>query len=160
VEEYAGRWTKARGLHDPASHLRIHLLPIIGHVSMGAVQPRQGDQIVAALGSKIVADEMSHKTAENIWASAKMLFKDAAHAKPATGLRCLETSPFRDVSPPERDKVKKVKQWVYADEFLAFVSCPHSRCTGGGTSRSRSSPAYGTTSNARSAGRTWTSCTV
>jgi len=78
---------------------------------------------VAALDAKIAAGAMSDKTARNVWGTVGRMLRDAAHAKPSTGLRCLAVNPFRDVQPPERSSVKRAKQFLYPNEFLAFVSC-------------------------------------
>jgi integrase len=78
---------------------------------------------VAALDAKIAAGAMSDKTARNVWGTVGRMLRDAAHAKPSTGLRCLDANPFRDVQPPERSSVRKAKQFIYPSEFLAFVGC-------------------------------------
>jgi integrase len=67
---------------------------------------------------------MSDKTARNVWGTVKRMMRDAAHAKPSTGLRCLESNTLRDVMAPERSRARKALQFLYPSEFLAFVSCP------------------------------------
>jgi integrase len=124
VAEYAKRWcTTGDGQDDKESHLRVHVLPLIGPIPVARVQPRDVERVVAILDGKIAAGTMSDKTARNVWATVARMFKDAAHAKPSTGLRCLEANPARDVQPPDRVKVKKAKQFVYPSEFLSFVWC-------------------------------------
>ena len=125
VSEYVTRWLKSRtrARTDNKSHLETHVLPLIGRVAMTAVTSEHGDKIVAALDAKIAAKTMSDKTARNVWGTARRLFREAAHAKPSTGLRCLEANPFRDVAAPERSRVKRALQFLYPSEFLAFVSC-------------------------------------
>jgi integrase len=126
VAAYSTRWLaqRAKGTaKDNGSHLKHHVLPVIGQVSILRLLPADGDALVAALDKKIEAG-MSNKTARNVWGTIGRMLRDAAHAKPSTGLRCLEVNPFRDVQPPERSKVKKAKQFLYPNEFLAFVSCP------------------------------------
>lgn len=126
VESYSKRWLAKRPkktAKDNGSHLTHHILPVFGSVSILALTSRHGDELVAALDAKIAAGKMSDKSARNVWGTAKRMVKDAAHAKPATGLRCLESNPFRDVMGPERTHAKKARQFLYPSEFLALVSC-------------------------------------
>jgi hypothetical protein len=110
VSKFSKRWLEARPAktrRDNSSHLETHVLPIIGRRSILALSPAHGDELVAALDRKIADGKMSDKTARNVWETVKRMLRDAAHAKPATGLRCLESNPFRDVMPPERSRVRK-----------------------------------------------------
>jgi len=128
VAKFAGRWLAqrpAKTRRDNASHLETHVLPIIGHRSILTLSAAHGDDLVAALDRKIAEGTMGDKTARNVWGTVKRMLRDAAHAKPAAGLRCIEANPFRDVMPPERSRVRKSLQFLYPSEFLAFVSCPH-----------------------------------
>lgn len=127
VSAYAGRWLASRAPKtrtDNKSHLDHHILPIIGHRSILALTSADGDALVGALDKKIVDGTMSEKSARNVWGTAKKMLKDAAHAKPATGLRCLEVDPFRDVQPPERSNAMLQKQYLYPSEFLDLVTHP------------------------------------
>lgn len=127
VSAYSTRWLAQRPkgtATDNASHLTHHVLPIIGDVSILQLASSHGDELVAYLDAKIAAGKMSDKHARNIWGTVGRMLRDAAHAKPATGLRCLDANPFKDVQPPEKSKTKKSKQFLYPSEFLALVSCP------------------------------------
>jgi integrase len=127
VEDYSKRWLASRSAktaRDNGSHLEHHVLPIIRNVPMREVTSAHGDAIVAKLDEKIASGAISDKTARNIWGTARKMMREAAHAKPATGLRCIEVNPFRDVSPPERSKVKKAKQFLFPSEVLALFECP------------------------------------
>jgi integrase len=129
VAEYAQRWlrsrkTRVRSVTDNESHLIHHVLPLIGSLDMQAITSASGDTIVARLDAKIEAGEITDKTARNIWGTAKKMFKDAAHAKPATGLRCIASHPWRDVSPPERVKTKAALQFLYPSEVVSVLTCP------------------------------------
>ncbi len=126
VESFSKRWLAKRPAKTPkdnVSHLTHHILPIFGPVSILALASAHGDQLVAALDAKVAAGTMSDKHARNIWGTAKRMVKDAAHAKPATWLRCLGSNPFRDVMGPERTHAKKARQFLYPSEFLALVGC-------------------------------------
>ncbi len=82
---------------DDWSHLEHHVLPVIGHITMTEVAASHGDEIVARLDEKTASGKLRDKSAVNIRGTAKTMFKDAAHAKPATGLRCLDANPFEHV---------------------------------------------------------------
>jgi integrase len=126
LSAYSIRWLASRPkktAKDNASHLRHHVLPVIGNVSILRLTSTHGDELVAALDRTIAAGSMSDKSARNVWATAKRMVKDAAHAKPSTGLRCLDANPFRDVMPPERVKTRRAKNFLYQSEFLDLVSC-------------------------------------
>ncbi len=127
VEDYADQWLKTRptrAQRDGQSHLEHHVLPTLRDLRMRDVTSAHGDTIVAALDSKIAAGTLSDKSARNIWGTARKMMKDAANAKPATGLRCIDVNPFRDVAPPERSRVKKAKQFLYPSELLALLRHP------------------------------------
>jgi integrase len=126
VTNYSTRWLATRtkkAAKDNASHLTHHVLPVIGPVSILKLTSKHGDALVGALDAKIVAGTMSAKTARNVWGTIRRMLRDAAHAKPATGLRCLDVSPFRDVMGPERTHEKLARQFLYPSEFLDFVLC-------------------------------------
>jgi len=126
VEAYSIRWLRQRSkktAKDNGSHLTHHVLPVIGPVSILALSPAHGDELVAALDRKIAGGTLSDKSARNVWGTVRRMLKDAAHAKPSTGLRCLEENPFRDVMGPERTHTKKGRQFLYPSEFLTLVCC-------------------------------------
>ena len=128
VTAYSIRWLAAREskteARDCGSHLKTHILPILGNTSMLALTPAHGDEMVAALDKAMADGSMSDKTARNVWATCKRMMKSAAHAKTSTGLRCLDSNPFRDVMGPERSRTKKGKNFLYPSEFLALVCHP------------------------------------
>lgn len=126
VAAYANRWLaarRARTAKDNASHLTHHILPVLGDRSILRLTSSDGDELVASLDKKIAAGLLSDKTARNVWGTCGRMLRDAAHAKPATGLRCLDVNPFRDVMPPERSHVKKAKQFLYPSELLTLMAC-------------------------------------
>ena len=127
VSAYSIRWLGQRSpqsRRDYGQQLKTHVLPIIGHVSILSLSAAHGDRLVASLDTKIAAGTMADKSARNVWGTIKKMLRDAAHAKPSTGLRCLSENPFRDVMPPERSKVRKSRQFLYPSEYLALVRHP------------------------------------
>ncbi len=127
VSEYAKRWLEARdgrvrSNDDNRAHLEHHILPVLGLLDIRAVVRQDVERFVAALDRK-VRDGMSVKTARNTWGTCTRLFRDAAFAKPATGLRCLEIDPTRDVRGPDDDGTDRALQFLYPSEFSQFMAC-------------------------------------
>ncbi len=128
VEQYAKRWIKARtarvaSVGDNESHLEHHVLPVLGPLVIAKVTRGDVERVVAALDAKVRAGDFSAKTAKNIWGTCSKLFDDATNAKPATGLRCLESDPTNGVRGPDDDEADKLLQFLYPSEFAAFVAC-------------------------------------
>jgi integrase len=130
VYEYAKRWLKAREslgfrsrVHDNKSHLEQHILPVLGPFAMRAVEAKDVETFVAALDKKVNASELTAKTARNIWGTCSKLFDDAAHAKPAEGLRCLDKDPTDGVRGPDDNDPDKLLQFLYPSEFSSFLAC-------------------------------------
>jgi hypothetical protein len=70
VADYASRWLAqrpAKTARDNVSHLKTHVLPVIGHQSILSLTSSHGDDLVAALDAKIAAGTMSDKRARNVW---------------------------------------------------------------------------------------------
>jgi integrase len=132
VRDYADRWIQSRKVsvrtwRDDWSHLEHHLLPAIGDLAMAEVTATHGDEIVARLDAKTSSGELRDKSAINIWGTAKKVFKDAAHAKAATGLRCLVTSPFEQVQRPDQNQPNRVKQFLFPSEVYSLLDCTRVR---------------------------------
>ena len=128
VSEYATKWLasregRVRSNADNASHLEHHVLPVIGTHELRAVGRDEIERFVAKLDEKIARGTLSAKSAKNIWGTCTRLFRDAAFAKPSTGLRRLQVDPTRDVQGPEDDQQDKLLQFLYPSEFSTFVAC-------------------------------------
>jgi hypothetical protein len=80
-------------VRDNKGHLNEHVLPVLGPLAMPAVTRKDVESLVAALDRKVLAGEVSAKTARNVWGTCSKMFDDATHAKPAEGLRCLDRDP-------------------------------------------------------------------
>jgi Phage integrase family len=129
VNEYAKRWLTSRvgriaSVRDNKGHLNEHILPVLGTLIMRHVTAAEIEGLVGALDKKVRDAEIGDKTAKNIWGTCTKMFDDATHAKPATGLRCLDSDPTDGVRGPDDADVDKLLQYLYPSEFLAFVSCP------------------------------------
>jgi integrase len=128
VAEYAARWLASRegviaSNADSASHLRIHVLPVLGPLDMRAIGRDDIERFVAVLDKKVRAGEMSASTAGDRWGTLTKMFKDATFAKPATGLRCLTVDPTHNVRGPDDDGADKSLQFLYPSEFSQFMVC-------------------------------------
>jgi len=128
VSDFADRWLKARvgrvaSVRDNKGHLNEHILPVIGPLAISAVRSKDIEDVVAALDRKVLAGEMSAKTAKNVWGTCSKMFDDATHAKPSAGLRCLTTDPTDGVRGPDDDEADKVLQFLYPSEVSTFVAC-------------------------------------
>jgi hypothetical protein len=128
VSTYAKRWIKARtgrvaSVGDNESHLEHHVLPVLGPVLVAKVTRADVERLVAALDEKVRAGALSSKSAKNIWGTCSKLFDDATNAKPATGLRCLDSDPTTGVRGPDDDDADKILQFLYPSEVAAFLAC-------------------------------------
>ena len=137
VAEYADRWCEwreGRGLgcvRDDRILLRLHLLPLIGHLDVRAVTRDELKGLVKELDAKARRGEtvdaegrsrsFSAKTAVNAWVVVRAMFRDARRAKdPALCVR--EDNPADDVAPPDMGS-HKAKTYLWPSEFLALITC-------------------------------------
>jgi integrase len=128
VKDYAGDWIKARtgrvrSVDDNASHLEHHVLPVLGRLEIARVTRADVERFVGALDAKVRKGELSAKTVKHIWGTCSKMFDDATNAKPADGLRCLETDPTVGVRGPDDDDADKLLQFLYPSEFSTFIAC-------------------------------------
>jgi integrase len=126
VYEYAKRWLKAResrisSIRDNKSHLNEHVLPVLGPLAIRAVTAKDVETFVASMDKKVTADEITAKTARNIWGTCSKMFDDATHAKPAEGLRCLDKDPTDGVRGPDDNDPDKLLQFLYPSELSSFL---------------------------------------
>jgi integrase len=127
VNEYATRWIKARtgrvrSVGDNESHLANHVLPILGPLEIASVARADVEGLVGALDAKVRRGKLRAKTARNVWGTVSKMFDDATNAKPAEGLRCLETDPTQGVRGPDRDEAAPLLAFLYPSEFASFIA--------------------------------------
>lgn len=128
VFTYAKRWLVARegriaSVRDNKGHLKEHVLPVLGPLVMRAVQPADVEAFVAALDQKVREGAIGAKTAKNVWGTCSKMFDDAAHAKPASGLRCLDKDPTLGVRGPDDEEADKLLQFLYPSEVSNLLTC-------------------------------------
>jgi integrase len=126
VAEWCERWMvtrEAKGLsvsHDE-SRLRTHVLPMIGSLPIRTVSRHDLEKLVAHLDGLVAAEEISWKTATNVWGIASKLFADA-HRSKIPDLRVRQDNPARDVLGPDRGE-RRSRAYLWPSEFLRLVSC-------------------------------------
>jgi len=107
---------------NDSGHWKTYLKPILGSGSPTTWQREQFREIAASLDTKIQADEISWKTARNIWATATKMANDAAESK-SNRIRCRADDPAQGVKGPDKgDEIGK--QFLYPAEFLKLVEHP------------------------------------
>jgi len=107
---------------NDSGHWRTYLQPILGSGLPTTWQREHFRKIAASLDAKIQADELSWKTARNIWATATKMANDAAESK-SNKIRCRADDPAQGVKGPDKgDEIGK--QFLYPAEFLKFVEHP------------------------------------
>ena len=119
---HASRTTKGlTSVRDSDAHWRVHLRPLLGSTR---VQDWARDDLRAvcrALDTKVESNQLTWKSAENIWATLTKMCADAASSK-LDALRVRDENIARGVEGPDRG-AKKAKQYLYPSEFLRFIGC-------------------------------------
>jgi hypothetical protein len=128
VEKYSERWLDARDAKGLASvrcdrtYLRTHVWPKFGTRSMKSITTDDMRALVEYLDDLVAADELSAKSALNIWGTTRKMFGDAAGSK-RRELRILPASPCVGVEAPDRG-IEKLMGYLYPVEFSPLVACP------------------------------------
>ncbi|RYE94985.1 MAG: hypothetical protein EOO75_00490 [Myxococcales bacterium] len=125
--EWVKRWLdaraarKLRSLKDDRSRLRTHVLPLLKDKPMATITSEDLQALVNMLDRRIHADEMSWRTAKNVWALVSKVFADARRSKDLT-LRVRRDNPAAEVSPPDVG-VRKLKTFLFPSELAALLAC-------------------------------------
>lgn len=114
----------AKGLtstRDNRGHYEHHIRPALAgkHVRDWTAEDLRA--LVAALDTKVERDEMSAKSAANVWRTATKMCSDAVGSK-VEALRVRKDNPAADVEGPETGDERE-KQFLYPSELLRVVSC-------------------------------------
>ena len=134
--DYADRWCAVRealGLTSVAwdrSRLRIHVLPILGPLSVRMFSTVDVERVRDALDTKIRAgsyvdakgrrEAFGWKSASNVWTLLTSMCRDMRTSKDRS-LRVRDTNPAVDVAPPDRGK-RKAKVYLFPSEFVAVIN--------------------------------------
>lgn len=125
--DWSERWINVRetkgytSVRDDQGRLRKYILPVFRAHPVRAIVRAEIEAFVETLDKKVRADELSWKTAVNVWALLRRMFGDASGAKDRT-LRVREDNPCQGVHGPDRGS-DKAKTYLYPSEFLALVEC-------------------------------------
>ncbi len=125
LDQFAERWLKTR--RDPkeaSSHLRHHLLPVLG-MDRAVVSLRRADieHVVRELDAKVSTKAMSWKTASNIFGTLTKLLDDACHAKDlAIRILADRPNPADKVRGPDRGEDRQ-GAWLFPREAAALLAC-------------------------------------
>jgi len=128
VQQWWERWAKRRAdsgmtsARPTASYARTHILPRLGPLKMAEVQREHLEDLVAALDELVEQEELSGKSARNIWGVATKMFRDACASK-RREFRARGDNPAVGVAPPEPGDEKEL-QFLYPDELVALAACP------------------------------------
>jgi integrase len=126
VTEWFGAWLddrERRGLtsvSDDRGRWSKWIQPELGDLDMATVPPDELESFVEKIDKRVLAGDLSWKTAKNIWGLVTKAFDDAARSK-TRALRVRKDNPAKDVRGPDQG-TKKSKQYLYPSEFLALVN--------------------------------------
>lgn len=107
--------------HD-RGRLKEHVLSFIGERGMAHVTATEIEEVVLSLDAKVVAGELSWKTAATVWGLISKMFDDAWRSKNKK-LRVRDDDPTVGVLPPERGE-DKAKAFLYPSEFTQLLTSP------------------------------------
>lgn len=110
VEIYSKRWIEAREKAGIVStgepSLRLYILPIIGQERMAIIGTPSIERVVHDLDRRVLAGDMSSKTACNHWGIVVTMFDDASRSKDRT-LRVRVDNPAFGVRGPDHPVAAK-----------------------------------------------------
>jgi integrase len=124
---WAEQWFAARDkkdlvcVKDDRSHFRKWIPEELKSRPMATITAADLERLVEFLDQAVLDDEITWKTATNIWGTVTKMFVDARKSK-TLALRILVTNPCIDVAGPDVGDPKS-KTYLYPAEFLQLVSC-------------------------------------
>ncbi len=126
-----GRWLGAweadrlaRGYtatRENMSHYRLHIAPAMGTAHIKDWTRAALRDLSSALDTKVQAQEISWKMAQNVWCTATKLCADATESK-VSALRVRDDNPSTGVRGPDRGD-KRLREFLYPSEFSSLVAC-------------------------------------
>jgi integrase len=115
---------EARGLtsvRDDRGRFVHHVAPVFGELLMSAVTRADVERLVRTLDAKVQAEQLSWKTAQNVWMLVSKMFRESVRSK-VQELRVRTDNPCIDVAPPDRGS-RKAKVYLFPNELGALLSC-------------------------------------
>jgi integrase len=106
---------------DTRGRLKNWVYPVIGHLPIAAVTKSDLEAVVRALDAAASDEEISPKTAGNVWGDVTSMFRQAESSKdPALQVRA--DNPTAKVIGPD-EGIDKAKPILFADEALRLFEC-------------------------------------
>lgn len=108
-------------MDDDRGRLRKWVFPLWRDKPIAGLVRADVETLVEDLDARARAEELSWKTASNVWGLVTKALADSCKSK-VRSLRMRESNPATDVEGPERG-AKKSKVYLYPSEFLRLVAC-------------------------------------
>jgi len=127
VEKWIDAWftdRERRGLKrqdEERGRWRKWAAPILDHLPVATVRRADVERLVERLDNAVIEDELSAKTAINVWTLVTAAMGDARSSK-TLALRVRDDNPTTDVRGPDRGN-ERSKTYLYPAELLALMSC-------------------------------------
>lgn len=133
VAAYCEEWLKRRGhvatAKDEATRLRLHVLPLIGHMAIAQVRPRHIRDLMTAIGNKTSeapkckGERLAPRTVLHVFSTLRLMFKGAVIDEH------IDASPVVVEAGTLPANVDKDPEWrstaiFERDELIAIVSDP------------------------------------
>jgi integrase len=99
-----------------------YILPHLGEHDVSTFGPDPIRELVADLDARVEREEISWKTADNVWVVVKAFCKALCSSK-SRAIRVRKDNPTDKVEGPDRG-VEKTKQWLYPRELHALCAYP------------------------------------
>lgn len=129
VLEYGARWYAWRKKHrvssagENLSNLRVHFYEKHGALPMAGITREHLEDFVTHLDERVLAEEISWRTAKNVWGSVAVMFRDGFGAKDrAMRVVGMSVNPAAGVAPPDKG-AETALQFLHPSEFLKLVQC-------------------------------------
>jgi integrase len=106
---------------DDRSRFANHVKTTLGALAMATVTREDLEALVRSLDAKVHAQELSWKSAQNVWMLVTKMFGEAVRSK-LPELRVRADNPCKDVAAPDRG-VSKAKVYLYPSELATFLEC-------------------------------------
>jgi integrase len=119
----ADRTTRRRlsSANDDRLRLGKHVLPALGARPVTLITRAELEALVMALDEKVRRGELAWKSAWNVWALVRRMFRDACRSKRAD-LRARADDPSEGIEGPDRG-VRRAKAFLLPSEALMLLGC-------------------------------------
>ncbi len=110
-------------MKDARGRVANWIAPVIGHIPIARVTHDHCRALVASLDRAVLGEQISWKTAVNVWGEVTSAFRHASESKDdALRVRAVKDNPTEGVEGPTRGESKE-KPILYPSEAMALLSC-------------------------------------